>query len=244
MLKQFLFISCLYSSLFIASDCRKIKREDIFDFEVCPESHPFAFKQGQQCCKTRSNATEATWSLQTCDDESVNCPASRCEDLPQACNLCKICGKFNYFQIKKISPEYDGTYNFDYDQGFLEANRPVYQKLLTNDKCVWWHQQYRHWWVGPCENVGTNSGFAYLEQDFTCPISRNGDQMIWRRGGSDDVIPDVETFISISMDRVAGAKQQVRLSGTAGVNAIIRNGRYRQECRFVYRNGQFKCEKP
>jgi hypothetical protein len=33
---------------------------------------------------------------------------------------------------------------------------------LTNDKCVWWHQQYRHWWVGPCENVGTNSGFAYL----------------------------------------------------------------------------------
>jgi hypothetical protein len=90
----------------------------------------------------------------------------------------------------------------------------------------------------------TQASHIYIEQDFTCPISRNGDQMIWRRGGSDDVIPDVETFISISMDRVAGAKQQVRLSGTAGVNAIIRNGRYRQECRFVYRNGQFKCEKP
>ena len=39
-----------------------------------------------------------------------------------------------------MSPEYDGGYNFHYDEGFLEANRPVYQKHPTKEKCIWWHK--------------------------------------------------------------------------------------------------------
>jgi len=133
-----------------------------------------------------------------------------------------------------MSPQYNGQYQFDYYSGFLEGNRPVFQR---NGKCVWWHRQYRHWWIGPCENVGQNSGFAYIEQDVYCP---GGDVLI-RRGGSDEIIRDAKVYYQSYA--AAGGHEPDESSSTAGVNAIIRNGRYKQTCRPVYRNGKFGCSK-
>jgi hypothetical protein len=135
-----------------------------------------------------------------------------------------------------MSPEYNGQYKF-FDlkgfsvQGFLEGNRPVYEK---NGKCVWWHRQYRHWWVGPCENVGLNAGYAYAENDIECPFGS-----LWRRGGSDEILHNVQ--IEVMVIASSGGDIPNRSSGTAGVNAVIRNGRYKQTCRPVYRNGRFRC---
>ena len=54
--------------------------------------------------------------------------------------------------------------------------------------CIWWHKPYRHWWIGPCTNLGENNGFAWLEPDSLCPIQdKTGD---WRRGGSDETLED------------------------------------------------------
>jgi hypothetical protein len=37
-------------------------------------------------------------------------------------------------------------------------NRPVF--LNGKGKCMWWHE-YRHWWMGTCDNIGLNQGYAY-----------------------------------------------------------------------------------
>jgi hypothetical protein len=132
-----------------------------------------------------------------------------------------------------MSPEYNGRYQFDSDYGFLEGNRPVFEKT---GECVWWHRQSRHWWVGPCENVGLNDGYAYGEGDSHCPSSH---ELVWRRGGSDEIIHDVVVYKSFMA--ASGGHKPDHSSGTAGVNAIIRNGRYKQTCRPVYRNFSFRC---
>jgi hypothetical protein len=134
-----------------------------------------------------------------------------------------------------MSPEYDGYYH--QLKNFLEGNRPVFE--MTGN-CVWWHQQYRHWWVGPCENVGLNSGYAYAKEDVDCP----SDEQTWRRGGSDEFLNGVHVSLSQSFAAPAPEASAVLLdetSPTAPVNAIIRNGRYKQTCRPVYKNGKFKC---
>jgi hypothetical protein len=131
-----------------------------------------------------------------------------------------------------MSTEYNGHYQFDFHSGFLEGNRPVYQ---NNRNCVWWHRQYRHWWVGPCENVGLNDGYAYIEQDVNCVIG--GVEM--RRGGTDEIIHGA--YINMYLSAAAGGWKPDQSSSTAGVNAIIRNGRYKQTCRMVYKNGRFSC---
>ncbi len=89
--------------------------------------------------------------------------------------------------------------------------------------------------MGPCENVGMNSGYAYAEEDVDCPAAAK----VWRKGGSDIIIQDVELFFYTAAG--AGGDSTQQSSGTAGVNAIIRNGRYKQTCRMVYKNGRFRC---
>ena len=41
-----------------------------------------------------------------------------------------------------------------------------------------WHREGRHWWIGPCENVGSDDGFAYQEDDQKCPSTFG----VWKTG--------------------------------------------------------------
>jgi hypothetical protein len=141
-----------------------------------------------------------------------------------------------------MPPEYNGIYSFDIMNDYLEGNRPVYQR---NGKCVWWHLQYRHWWIGPCENVGMNTGYAYVKKDSDCPSYEH----IWMRGGSDEFLHNVRVSL-IYFDRAPVAPAIPSGDGTldwstatAGVNSIIRNGQYKRICQPVYRHGRHRCRK-
>jgi hypothetical protein len=139
-----------------------------------------------------------------------------------------------------MPPEYNGIYYFDKLNDSVEGNRPVYQ---MNGKCVWWHQQFRHWWVGSCENVGLNTGYAYAKEDSICPSH----ELTWRRGGSNEflngayIIMIEENVYKEAARAESYASTPDWSSATSGINAIIRNGRYKQTCRPVYKNGKFKC---
>jgi hypothetical protein len=172
------------------------------------------------------------WRDDDCGGEAIYCSEPPCENF-ESCS-CRICSSNNYVIVEDVSPEYNGRYQFDYFNGFLEGNRPVFQR---NGKCVWWHRKYRHWWIGPCENVGMNDGFAYFEQDRECPW---GDLVI-NRGGSEEIIYNAK--VNYEAAAATGGGEPHQSSGTAGVNAIIRNGQYKQICRPVYRNGRFRCPK-
>ena len=37
-------------------------------FNLCPQSHPVAFRGGQKCCKN-----EVDWSANVCDGEEIDC---------------------------------------------------------------------------------------------------------------------------------------------------------------------------
>ena len=68
----------------------------------------------------------------------------------------------------------------------LTNGRGVYRGQHNSNNCIWWHKQYRHWWLGDCQKRGNNHGFAYLQPDTTCP--HDGSDGDWRRGGSDEVM--------------------------------------------------------
>ena len=61
--------------------------------------------------------------------------------------------------------EYNGVYSAQYKKHLGDAskwvlinNRPVFTKDEgIVDICIWWHE-YRHWWIGSCENLGANNG--------------------------------------------------------------------------------------
>jgi hypothetical protein len=163
--------------------------------------------------------------VNNCKGEDVNCLDSSCEDFEPECAL-SFCT--DYVNIISMTPEYTGEYM---SLRYLEGNRLVYK---MNGKCIWWHRQYRHWWVGPCENVGLNSGYAYIDEDTNSPWFGT-----WRRGGSDEIIQNV--IIEGYSVAPSGGDTTHQSSGTAGVNAIIRNGRYKQTCRPVYKNGRLRC---
>jgi hypothetical protein len=135
-----------------------------------------------------------------------------------------------------MSSEYNGIYSFNSLKDSFEGNQPVYQ---MNGKCVWWHRQYRHWWVGLCENVGLNTGYAFAKEDVDCPSY----EQTWRRGGSDEFLNGVHVYTKYY--EAAGSSYYSPpiswSSATAGVNSVIRNGRFRKNCRPVYKNGKFKC---
>jgi hypothetical protein len=216
----------------IQSQAGRIRREeDIFDFEVCPESHPYAFSRGQKCCsKQNLNETEF-WISDACEADAIDCAATQCEDLNEDCyRSLSVTGESDHGGIyKKID--------------YLEANRPIYKKE-EGDSCIWWHQPYRHWLIGPCENVGTYSGYAYLEEDTSCPELYNGRKATWRRGDSDEVIVGFSATPKVQDCCAQTLAVEPSSSGpTAGVNVIVREGKYKQSCRFVIRNGQFRCEK-
>ncbi len=140
-------------------------------------------------------------------------------------------------EIKAINfpSEYNGIYSFDKFNGTLEGGRPVFQR---NGKCVWWHRLYRHWWVGPCENVGKNTGFAYAKEHVDCPSY----EQTWWRGGSNTFLNDVHVYIPLPPFAPQGNAYLADWSSSiAGVNIIIRKGQYKRTCKPVYKNGKFKC---
>jgi hypothetical protein len=132
---------------------------------------------------------------------------------------------------------------------YLSANRPVY---IKDDKCIWWHKEYRHWWFGPCENVGGNAGHAYIEEDVSCPFLTDVNKPIrgtnetleltFRRGGSDEIITGVKIHLYTELySGFAVSTSTEDLSGAAGLTFTIQNLRYKQKCKFSYRNGNLKC---
>ena len=85
--------------------------------------------------------------------------------------------------VAKGFTSYSGLYVKQKSQRKIEEI--VYR---LENKCIWWHKPYRHWWVGECTNLGENSGFAWLAPDSLCPIQdKAGD---WRRGGSGETLED------------------------------------------------------
>jgi hypothetical protein len=196
------------------SQAETFEPEDIFDFQLCPESHPYASVNGQQCCTVLPDSNT------TCEAEAADCPADKCEDLKSRCLTFLMSGSKTYQEIDE----------------YLEGNRPIYK---AGDDCVWWEKSDRRWWSGPCENVGTNSGFAYLAEDYRCPYE---EPATWKRGGSDEAVNLYFYEYVFSAQTSAGPAHASPRTATAAINVIVRNGRYKQTCRFVYRNGIFKCE--
>ena len=73
--------------------------------------------------------------------------------------------------VAKGFTSYSGLYVKQKSQRKIEEI--VYQ---LENKCIWWHKPYRHWWIGECTNIfghsslGGNNGFAWLAPDSLCPI--------------------------------------------------------------------------
>ena len=151
----------LFTSLLFHLQCQaaQIKNENVLEFVVCPQSHPKATNRGRQC--------------KSLNDETIKCKSSRCENFSPGCD--------SFPSIKGL-PGYEKSY---FANGYLEANRPIFQ---ADDKCIWWHYPKRNWWIGPCEKVGTNSGFAYLEEDLECPFHQPS---TWRNCGTGEIIKDL-----------------------------------------------------
>ena len=124
------------------------------DFELCPDSHPTAFDNGRRCCKSFE---PNLWSNSTCDGDVVDCSSPPCEAYRSLCSDCLSLCKAGLFLFRSLKTDSFET---------LEANRPVYQ---SDETCMWWHRPGRHWWIGSCDDIGTDAGYAYLEKDLDCP---------------------------------------------------------------------------
>jgi hypothetical protein len=222
---------CVIIILFfvLQSQAERLRREeDTFEFEVCPESHPYAFSRGHKCCSKPNLEEPDFWRSNACRADSIACPEPCCEDLKDECK--------GYGKVAGES-KYSGFYT---KIEYSEANRPIYRKEEA-DSCIWWHKPYRHWWIGGCEQVGTNSGYAYMLEDTSCPDPSNP---TWRVRGSDEMenaLLSADAVLAFKDE--AGSGQPSFFTGTAALNVIVREGKFKQTCKFVFRNGQFRCEK-
>ena len=197
-----------------------LQEESILEFALCPKSNPYVKEEGKVCCK------EHLRSRFGCG-ESVDCPSIRCENADNPCDVKSI-------NFTNMSPKYDGEYLKLED--ILEANRPIFQR---NETCIWWHRPSRHWSIGPCENVGSEDGFAYIENDDICPFSK-----IWQRNDTHETIPDIDiTGNVLYFPTESSGQRSGYQSGIAAVNVVISRGIYKQQCKFKYRNGIYKCTK-
>ena len=85
--------------------------------------------------------------------------------------------------------QFNGAYSVMDDDWANE--RVVYRHEKYTQGCIWWHKQYRHWWIGDCRKKGLNHGYAWLEPDLACPSDTGADEglPLWRRGGTDEALP-------------------------------------------------------
>ena len=225
------------------------EEEDILNFGICPSSHPYAFNLGRKCCSEWGTTTQ--WRHNHCHGEAIPCSSSSC-DHTCPCFSCEGGNYLFYLFIANLSHHYDGDYVFDtWNHKYLEGNRPIFQGTdKVRGKCMWWHHKSRHWWIGPCANIGTDAGFAFIEEEIRCITDLNADEngdyfeLTWRRGGSHVKISNVE-FSRLHQGSLSSGGEKVNITNSyVGVNAVIQDGtRYSQNCRFVYRNGRFVCHK-
>ena len=83
--------------------------------------------------------------------------------------------------------QFNGAYSVMDDDWANE--RVVYRHEKLPQGCIWWHKQYRHWWIGDCRKKGLNHGYAWLEPDLACPSDLDGEgNPLWRRGGTDEAL--------------------------------------------------------
>ena len=120
-------------------------------------------------------------------------------------------------------------------------NHQNYQ-IKNNDSCIWWHRGGRHWWIGPCENAGTDSGYAYLQEDLDC-IPHGEARGTWRNALTDeafqgfDVTEAIEVVAfeyegnKVAAEAYVNAQYLSENTATAPVNAIqTKHTIYRQKC--------------
>ena len=78
-------------------------------------------------------------------------------------------------------------FSYDVSGLYSKQNNNIYQhENATTNSCIWWHEEYRHWWIGNCNSISENQGHAWLVPDRKCPDQ--GKRGEWRRGGSDEPI--------------------------------------------------------
>ena len=243
----------LFTILLVCTEqmVKAVEDGDILDFGVCPISHPYAFQSGQACCSEQSTWTQ--WTQTFCNGDAIYCDTFSCEDLVTCPFRCppfeRGCKSESTFTITNLSLGYDGEYFSDSEDNYIEANRPIFSGLNERTgKCMWWHHQYRHWWIGPCDLIGQNAGFAYIQEDVSCPAECKKEKgadcssMTWRRGGSDEVIFNVKMGWYGYSVSPAGGSEVAETTSSIGINAVIQDGtRYKQSCRFRYVQGKFVC---
>ena len=173
----------------------------------------------------------------TCPEESVPCLNPPCEDAYSRCSPHMVLFDENVSKDPNFSGE--GGVSFTVINRYLMANRPIYQSDQT---CMWWHRSGRRWWIGYCEDLGTDYGFAYLEEDFNCP-SRG----TWRRRDNEERISDlVDSNLDFKVGYICnlcGAPfvELEFLTAAVGVNFVKQNNRYQQPCVSKFIGGRFKC---
>jgi hypothetical protein len=202
-------------------------QDDQHEFDLCPPSHPRAFDFGGKCCKPDPDEETPSWSEASCKGEVIYCSGLTCE------NDETICTGTILIQETE-NEEFDGFYT---QTDYSEANRPLY---ASGENCIWWYRAERHWWIGSCQNVGTNEGFAYLETDDDCPGNSEG---IWRSGITNEVLSFQHNELVVAPVPVAGSDPSPSLGGTSGVNVVKQNRHYRQTCKPKYIRGQLRCQK-
>jgi hypothetical protein len=133
-----------------------------------------------------------------------------------------------------------------------EGGRRVYE---AGDKCIWWFKSDRQWQMGPCEEIGRKSSYAHLACHNRCPDSKE-----WKNVATKKLFTNVEFFLDqggcfsggdVKINgkceekpgQCAGADghPSISQSSTAGINAVISNGRYVQRCKWRFRRGQWQC---
>ncbi len=214
---------------------------------VCPANFDRAFANGSQCChysenyKTTVKVAPRLTSL--CPSgESAPCPdGSGCEDNPPSC--------FEFFELEGFGKDYDGFYNFDTKHQY-EASKQLYvlepDFQVQGDKCIWWFRPCRRWWLGHCEHVGTNTGFAYIDADVVCP---HPEEQRWMNPETGKYFVDIRNYSAERCKHfadgtaVCGATSTSPLSSVAsnGENAVVVNNRYVEMCSWRFSNGAWSC---
>ena len=214
---------------------------------VCPASHDRAFASGIKCCRydkfSKSTKNVEPRNSDICPSgDVIGCPLGEgCEDSPPSC--------FQFFELEGFGKEYDGLYNFD-SKSQYEASKQLYivepDFGVQGDKCIWWFRPCRRWWLGPCQNIGTNRGFAFIDAEVPCP---HPEEERWRNPESGEYFTNIRNY---SAERckyfndgtaVCGASSSTPLSTTTpnGENAVVVNNRYVEICSSRLKEGQWEC---
>ena len=85
----------------------------------------------------------------------------------------------------KFQDDTNGLYE-EQSPTFSEGERGYYKHVTHPFRCIWWHRNYNHWWIGHCDHRGLNQGHAWLGPSSLCPAPSEIGQ--WHQGGTDQVL--------------------------------------------------------